>query len=286
MIWQEPRAMENLVDRSAPVEIRSIQGWQEFLMVAVSASRIIYETVTYLSRDTGHKDDLMPKPEYGITTSPLVRSLVELLFTIIFIREKPRSRVKWFHRSGWRELKELSDTLHARYGSKPEWKAKLAELERSLEYFRITHRISKRIARAPASIKFWPTAMQMLDPKRDYLKKRSRRFLEHLTLLYRTLSQDHHLSGAGIIRVYAKLLIDERDARREPILRGIKITNVMLAVAILMAIYSEINDICHFDRGPTLAYCWRILSEDRTEARELYALRYRTMLQRRSGHSH
>ena len=77
------------------------------------------------------------------------------------------------------------------------------------------------------------------------------------------------------------ILIDEKDARREPILRDLKITNVMLTVTILLAIYSEINDIGHFDRAPALAYCWRILSETRTEARELYKLRYRTMLQRR-----
>ena len=198
------RAMENLVDRSAPVQITNIPGWHEFLMVAVLASRTLYETVNYLSRDSGHKDDLMPKPEYGITTSPLVRSLLELLFIIIFVRERPRLRVKWFHRSGWRELKELLDALHLRYGAKRDWEPKLAQLERSLEYLRKTHRISKRTARdLRGSIQWWPTAMQMLDPKQDYLQKRSRRFLEHLSLLYRTLSQDHHLSGAGIIRVYA-----------------------------------------------------------------------------------
>ena len=59
-------------------------------------------------------------------------------------------------------------------------------------------------------IAYWPTAMQMLNPRKDYLKKRSRRFLEHLALRYRSLSKDHHMSGAGVIRVYAKLLIDEK----------------------------------------------------------------------------
>ena len=271
------KAMGNLVDRSAPIQVRSIPGWQEFLMVAVLSTRTIYETIMYLSRDSGHKDDLMPKPEYGITTSPLVRSLLELLFTIIFIREKPRTRVKWFHHSGWRELREFVDLLQARHGSKRKWKKKLAQLRQSLEQLIISNQIPKRTVLTPESIKRWPTAMQMLDPKKDYLQKRSRRFLEHLTLRYRMLSQDHHMSGAGMVRVYAKLLIDEKDLRREPILKELKGNNVMLTLSIVLAIYSEINHVCNFDRAPALAYCWKILAENRDEAKELYDLRYRSM---------
>jgi len=274
------RAMDNLVDRSTPIEIRRIAGWHELLMVAVLATRTIFETITYLSRDTGSKDDLMPKLEYGVATSPLARSLLELLFTVIFIREQPRTRVKWFHHSGWRELKEMLDSLEERHGSKRKWKMRLVQLAHSLEQLRLSHRISRRAAGNPKSIKRWPTAMQMLDPKRNYLHKRSRRFLDYLTLRYRTLSQDHHLSGAGIIRVYAKLLIDENDARREPILRELKNSNVILTLSTLLLIYTEINDICHFDRGRALAYCWSILMEGRDEVRELYDLRYRSMLRR------
>ena len=249
-------------------------------MVAVLASRAIYETITYVSRNTGHKEDLLPKSEYGITTSPLVRSLLELLFTIVFIRERPRSRVGWFHRSGWRELKELLEELQLRYGSQAKWKPKLMQLQESLEHLRRAHRIFKREAENPRSIVYWPTAMQMLNPKSDYLRTRARRFLGHLTLRYRNLSQDHHISGAGIIRVYAKLLIDERDERREPILEELKVNNVMLAVAIVLAIFSEINDICRFDRGQALAYCWGILAKNRDEAQEMYDLRYRRMVHR------
>jgi hypothetical protein len=271
-------AMDNLVDRSAPIEIRRIAGWHEFLLVAVLATRTLYGTITYLSRDKGGKDDLMPKLEYGVATSPLARSLLELLFTVIFIREQPRTRVKWFHHSGWRELREMVDSLRERYGSKRKWKTKLVQLENSVEQLRVSHKVSKRATGDPRSIKWWPTAMQMLDPKKNYLHKRSRCFLDYLTLRYRTLSQDHHLSGAGLVRVYAKLLIDEKDARREPILRDLKNSNVILALATLLAIYTEINDICRFDRGKALAYCWCILMENRDEVRELYDLRYRSML--------
>jgi hypothetical protein len=116
------KAMENLMDRSAPEAIKAIPGWQEFLLVAVLAARTLLGAMTYLSRDIGSKDDLMPKIEYGLATSPLVRSLLELLFTVVFIREQPRARVKWFHHSGWRELREMTDSLNVRYGSKRNWK--------------------------------------------------------------------------------------------------------------------------------------------------------------------
>ena len=64
------RAMNNLVDRGTPSAIKSIPGWQEFLMVTVLASQAMYETVIYLSRDSGSRDDLMPKQAYGVMELP------------------------------------------------------------------------------------------------------------------------------------------------------------------------------------------------------------------------
>jgi hypothetical protein len=97
---------------------------------------------------------------------------------------------------------------------------------------------------------------------------------------YTELSQDHHLSGGGIIRVYSKFLLMPEDNDRIRILKELKTSNIMLAVTLVLAISTEINEIGKFDQKANLAYLWGILIHNRTEAQEVYDLRYRTMLKK------
>jgi hypothetical protein len=64
-------------------------------------------------------------------------------------------------------------------------------------------------------------------------------------------------------------------------LKGMKTSNVMLAIVLVLAIATEVNDIGGFDRGQKLAYLWSIMTSNRPEARELFKLRYRAMLAKR-----
>lgn len=270
-------AMKNLVERSSPDKVRTISGWHPFLMVATRATQAIYGSLCYLSADT--PDDPLRKLEYGICTSPLIRSLADLLFNIIFIRERPRSRIKRYHRAGWRETKELVQSLEKEYGSQSAWKGKLANLNAGLEDLRIAYRISPMASRKLTTLSKWPIPSRMLRDEK--FQARTKRFLEHLTLWYRELSQDHHMSGGGIIRLYGKLLLEPTDSSRERVLKELKTSNVMLAIALVLAIATEVNDIGGFDRGQKLAYLWSIMTHNRPEARELFNLRYRAMLAKR-----
>jgi hypothetical protein len=77
------RSLKNLVERSFPDQVRTISGWHPFLMVATRATQAIYGSLCYLSADT--PDDPLRNLEYGICTSPLIRSLADLLFNIILL---------------------------------------------------------------------------------------------------------------------------------------------------------------------------------------------------------
>lgn len=277
------KAMSNLLDRNTPKHITEIPGLQEFLMVVVLATQTIFRTITYVSRDDGGRDATPPTLELGLATSPLVRSLMELLFTIVLIKENPQEHIVWFHEAGWRELKELRDGLFERYGTMDSWQSQLSQFQTNLDLLAVAHKISDSKQGAPNLINYWPTPMQMLNPKNTYLSKEGREFLSTLTLLYRSLSQDHHVSGAGIVRIYAKLLIDEKDERRDKVLTSLKNSNVLTAASLLLSVYSEINDLVKFDRNAALAYCWERLSVVAYEARNLYQLRYQSMLANSEG---
>lgn len=89
------------------------------------------------------------------------------------------------------------------------------------------------------------------------------------------------MSGGGIIRVYSKLLFEADDIDKTRILKELKTGNVILAVTLVLAIATEINDLGNFDRTQDLSYLWGILLQNRSEAQELYDIRYRTMLKKR-----
>jgi hypothetical protein len=89
------------------------------------------------------------------------------------------------------------------------------------------------------------------------------------------------MSDGGIIRLYGKLLLEPTDSSRETVLKELKTSNVMLAIALVLAITTKVNDIGGFDRGQKLPYLWSIMTHNRPEARELFKLRYRAMLAKR-----
>ncbi|NGZ01836.1 MAG: hypothetical protein CV090_02150 [Nitrospira sp. WS238] len=103
-------------------------------------------------------------------------------------------------------------------------------------------------------------------------------FLEYLLeWFYREFSQDAHMSGAGAVRIFSKLLLAD-DQGRDKTLKQIEADNVLVATALVLAICSEMNDIGKFNHGQSLAYWWGILGQQRAFADELFQKRYRGML--------
>lgn len=156
-----------------------------------------------------------------------------------------------------------------------------------LEDMRRAYKIAKRQAENYKTIRWWPTLGQFINHKRQKgLKLRSHRFLSYLnTWFYSELSQDVHLSGAGIARMFSKLLIQPTDTDRELVFRKIKSNNFMLALTFAVAIATELNDIGKFNRGSKLEYIWKILDETWPDSRRLYRMRYRALVARHKSYS-
>lgn len=267
-------AMTNLWDRSTPKAVSEIHGYEPFLLTVSHAALTTYESVMFLSADRPYRHER--KLEFGLVTSPLIRFLLDLLFAIIFIRLKPEERIRTYHEAGWRELKDASDRLKSRYGDKEDWKAKIKEQEVHLEYLANVWKIPASSVSNPTSLPWWPTPGQMLS--RGKLSVADKEFLKFLEdWFYREFSQDAHMSGAGAVRIFSKLLLGDGQGRDQT-LKKLKTANVLVATALLLAICSEMNDIGKFDRGQPLAYLWSVLAQQRAVLDELFQMRYRSML--------
>lgn len=268
------RAMTNLWDRSTPKAVSEIHGYEPFLLTVSHAALTTYESIMFLSADHPHRHER--KLEFGLVTSPLIRFLLDLLFAVIFIRLKPEERIRRYHEAGWRELNDASDRLKSRYGDKEDWKAKIKEQEAHLKYLANVWKIPASSVTNPTSLQWWPTPGQMLSrgklsvPDKEFLK-----FLEDW--FYREFSQDAHMSGAGAVRIFSKLLLGD-DQGRDQTLKKLKTANILVATALLLAICSEMNDIGKFDRGQALGYLWSVLAQQREVLDELFQMRYRSML--------
>jgi hypothetical protein len=138
--------------------------------------------------------------------------------------------------------------------------------------------ISEEDALNPKHLQYWPIPSQMLRHKN--LSEKSRRFLQFLDdWLYKGLSSDAHVSAAGIMRSHGQLLRERGEARTN-ILSKLKSNSTFTVITLMVAICTEINDICHYGREEKLSYLWRILVEYWGEAKDFYERRYREVLQK------
>lgn len=266
-------ATRNLVDREFS-QSKKVPGWQEFLLVAMYSTQTIYGTIKYIGADKPGDPDR--KLEYGLVISALNRQLVDLLFSIIFMRYRPKSRSMWFHRSGWREVQNALEILRTVRGSSSQWVNVINKWEANQEHLRRIYRISTKKARDPKAFRRWPLPGEIKG--RTDIPKRTASFLTFLyDWYYKDLSQYSHLTGGGIIRMYSKLLLEE-DKGRDRILKTMKWNNYLTATTISLAICTEVNSIGNFGRGNRLAYLWNILAENFAEANDLYERRYRRVL--------
>jgi len=272
-------ALSNLLEREFPKKLTPIPGLQPFLLVAILTSKNIYQGIRYLAAD--FPKDPSRKLEFGLVISPLVRLLSDILFTIVFMREDLPPRVDWYHRGGWRELKEEYNRYRSEYGALPEWEIWLKDYEDLLERQRITFGISEEDAANPKKLHYWPIPSRML--KHKDLSPETQKFLQYLNdWIYRELSADSHVSAAGIMRHHGQLL-REKGEEKQKILFKLKSDSVFTAITLIVAICTEIDDMCHYGREEKLSYLWRIIVEYWGEAKDLFERRYREMLQKIDG---
>ena len=212
-------ALTNLIERDFPSKLAGIPGLQEYLLVAMKVLKNTYEAICYLSADL--PKDPSRKSEYGLATPPLVRCIADLLSTTVFIGEDLAKRTEWYHRGGWRELREDYERHSTEYGTLPEWQPFLKSYETALDEFAKRIGIAPSEAAAWGGIPYWPTPPQMLA-KNSPITPPNRNFLQYVQdWLYRGLSQKAHVSAAGIVQAHISLLLKEEEGR-EQILQKMK----------------------------------------------------------------
>jgi len=235
----------------------------------------MFSTIRYFCAEK--PEDPARRISFASSAPPLLRSMLDEIFTVIFLGEDVPARVQWYYKAGWRELREEYDRHAQRYAGKPGWDAWLAEWTRVFDATQADWGITAQEAAKLSTIPWWPTPSQMITANR--VGADARTFLEYMRdWFYREFSQEDHLSLPGLIRRASNFLQPPDEPRTENTWKKLRSDWVTYALVLFLAFLTEMVLLCGFDLRDRCAYLWGVLREYSPIAAEVYEARYQTKL--------
>lgn len=265
------------LERDPPGQLKEVDGAQPLFVLLARLAQTTFNSVACLCAEK--PVDAARSTAFSTSTSPLLRALLDEIFTVVFIAEDLRARVRWYHSAGWREMLENYDRYRARYSGKPAWDEWLAEWRSWLDHTRDSGYVSAAEAAAPNTIARWPTPSQMRS-ERFPLGAEARTYLEYLyDWFYKEASQEDHLSLPGLISRGSIFLRPKDDPHKEAEWMKRRSDAMASAVVLLIAFLSELIIVFGWsDLRERAEYIWKILTEFSPIAAEVYGERYRSRL--------
>jgi hypothetical protein len=268
------QATVNKLDREWPPKWRSLGG---AAAVLESFARIVhnsFHTIVVLSFD---KPTYPLTPEDSLSLPPITRTLLDILFSTIFLLEDLPTRSGQYFKGGWRENAEEFQRILARYGQDPDWKEWIASFQGYLEESATLYGITADERANLKKLPYWPIPSRILkDPS---LGADRRDLLQHLyDWYYKHLSAESHLSPSGLAMRVGALLPAQDDELRDWRLSKQRSDQVTAASLIALAFATEIDIAFVYGLRPRLAYVWTILAQHVGMARELYEPWYQTRM--------
>ncbi len=213
-------------------------------------------------------------PKYPAQAHILGRSLIDALFTIVTLAEKPAEYSRLYELAGYKVMWEEYEREFKKYENDPDWKMDLNQKKEFLEIVAEQFCLSQDEKANPSKhIKYWPIPSRLLKSK--MLCPVNRRFLEEVySWRYGQISEWSHQAWGGMAMGLFATMSEhhwhpgkfESDA-------------VYTGILFLLMIISEIEALCKYGFKQKLRYIWTILNNYFVESADYYRLRYDELLQ-------
>jgi len=269
----------NKIDRTSP--LRRIKNADHIISAFVKIAKNIYKTIIYLCATK--PVDYKRKKEYIFSTLPLLRVLLEEVFTVVFISEDLDSRIQWYLKAGWREMKEENDRIYKRFKDDPHWQKILPGLGRVVEEGQIELNLTDTEIKTLNKIRYWPIPSRMLNEVSAIETKNLFQFLDDW--FYKQFSQSAHISLHGLFQTEVYLSRANENDEMTTYVEKMRALCVFNAVTFILMLLSEIEHILNFNLKTRLAYIWGIVTNYSEDAKKLYEMRYSIFLIRSSNYS-
>lgn len=209
----------------------------------------------------------------------LGRSLIDALFTIVTLVEKPFEHTRKYLLAGYRDIWEEYNRELERYVNDPKWKPYLDNKKKLLDIFLKSYKLSltqDEKVDPRVHIKYWLIPSQLL--KSNMVCSETRRFLKEIYLWrYKQISEWSHQAWGGMAIV---LFTTMPGYHWQP--GKFKSDAVFTGILFTLMILSEIEASCNYGFEQKLRYIWTILKKYHfEEATYYYHLRYDTLLQKK-----
>jgi hypothetical protein len=256
------QSVPNKLEREWP-KSRTAPSHPTFLALVGTTSMVsnTFKAIRLLSSEKSQ--DWRLRPEMALVVPTLARTILDALYTCIFLFDDLPSRADWYVCSGWRELAEYIDRARRDYDSDPDWAEYLTDADANLA------NLAQLIGKPPdelRSTRWWPTPQQMNSFTKN---PATAAFFDYLNdWFYREFSQVSHGSLPGLIHTVGALRdLAKGDIAKLEQLRGY---HFMQVVMLLITFYSEVEGELTIGVTSDLKYVWEMLIQHNPFAKEIY----------------
>jgi len=244
---------------------------------AVRFAKNSYNAVRYLVADT--PEDHTRRPTYVLVVPAINRQLLDLLFTLVYMFDDYGKRALDYEKAGWRENKEEYDKLYSRFGNDPEWDEFFTNRGKLLTGMAVFLGLTPQEQKHLKLIPRWGTPTQLMRQKTP-----SKLFLEWLYLwFYQDTSRNAHLSSSGLYMISPFVLAEivggyEQKIVDSHIIEIFRFTQISRVALTVLAILTEVSTHFRLGNYESITYLWQIFAEHAEEGKDLYAQRYKTLI--------
>ncbi len=167
------------------------QALPAIIELSVRISAATWQTILFISAG---KEIEGWRPAFLTSVPPLTRSILDVLFLLVYLFDNAESNTRKFFVAGWGKGMTRHATMLARHGQEPgqeKWLRGLMGATKDLERFMT---LTEQERRDPKQAGWWPvpSRMRFVDPRR-------KAFVDLLdNLFYGDLSDESHLSFPGL----------------------------------------------------------------------------------------
>lgn len=273
------KALGYKIEREWPTGLDKIFGARELFLLTLRTAEVTYLSIRWLCADK--PPDPHRKLEYCLSIPPLNRTILDNLFTIIFVLEDLPARSLWYHKASWREEYIELARYRTEYGHLPEWQEWLHRLDKHVDVGIKLWSLSQQEIEQPSVIPRWPNpgAMVKYGLSETGQMPPIRAFMKYLNdWFYADLSQQAHLGGAGLMKRASALALDRKDPERERSLTKNKYSWMGQSFALVLALASEVEAYFQFGLRDRINYVWHLTNSAIVVAKEMHDKRYAELL--------
>lgn len=260
------KATGNRLERQWPDGIPQHPGSQATVVAIYKNAQNIFAACRFLLADT--PPNPARKPEYALAVPSMIRALLELLGTFVFLFESLAARTEHFYKGGWRDAYLDTERLRRERGADPSWGPTLAVRQADLDRMKLQFALTfDEIADPEHRIESWPR----LHPMIRKLKGDRASYLQYLNdWFYRTLSVEAHPTWLGLGKALTVLGDGKDQGERRAELDMVRTKGATVSLAILLALITEVERELKFGEMGDIKYVWSILSSWDPDVKDFY----------------